>query len=154
MVPSSPLVALMVQQEPALGLRPEAARGIAVKNAPRGREDATFALIPSAKAPCLYMRQKDNEDLSCGGDSGPTVSASFTGAIGVVPDSVESVEFVMTDGSRQVGEVADNIWVSPPEAATVSISVDGVTTTAELAPRSSLPASVEVAGLSAEALGR
>lgn len=102
----------------------------------------TVAAVASKGKPCLLVRQPDGRAaVGCGVAPGqPTALVSYTGAIGLAPDSTESVTYTMTDGSIVTGRVVDNVWKSPPEAANVHLVVDGQTRDLELMPQSSLPA--------------
>lgn len=106
----------------------------------------TVAAVPAAKAPCLMSRYADGSyGASCGGagDQHPA-TVSYSGAIGLVPDAVESVTFTMTDGTSRVTRVTDNTWKSPVEAAKASYSIDGRVFEVDLMPRSSLPAGATI----------
>jgi hypothetical protein len=65
-------------------------------------------------------------------------------AIGVVPDSVQSVSFKMTDGTTVRRDVTDNLWEAPAEAASATIVIDGRSNVVNLMPQSSLAAGATV----------
>lgn len=102
------------------------------------------AAVPTRADPCLVTQLPD-------GSGGFTCSPSFSygNSIGLVPDSVKSVSFTMTDGTTQEQDVTDNYWRSPSEATKVTYVVDGQTTSLELMPLSSLPkgASISPSGV-------
>jgi hypothetical protein len=102
--------------------------------------------VPAAKAPCLVSHFIDgSKGISCGlaADEHPA-TVSYSGAIGLVPDVVESVAFTMTDGRSEVVPVTGNVWKSPVEAEKASYSIDGRVFEVDLMPRSSLPAGVTI----------
>lgn len=109
------------------------------------RDDTkSVAAVPTSSDPCLVSQYRD-------GSGGLTCSPTFTHgvSVGLVPDSVKSVTYAMTDGSTQVQEVTDNLWHSPTEAAQVTYVLDGVAHTEDLLPLSALPqgASISPSGL-------
>jgi hypothetical protein len=102
----------------------------------------TVAAVPASKAPCLFTRFADgSQTIGCGhtADEQPT-SVSYSGAIGLVPDAVDSVTLTMTDGSTRVVRVENNVWKAPDDAAKAAYSVAGSVVQVELMPRSSIPA--------------
>jgi hypothetical protein len=104
-----------------------------------------IAAVPATAAPCLATQFADgSQTLSCGSAAGNTASVSFNGAMGLVPDAVKTVTFTMSDGSTATGQVIDNVWKSPGEAAKVTFSLDGHTQQIELMPRSSLPSGATI----------
>jgi hypothetical protein len=139
---ASPLLTAMMLDDPELGLRPGAAKSATFARAARTSTvvrdlpQGAVTIVPAAQAPCLLIKKPDGkgEGLNCGGDSGPTVAAGPDGAIGIVPDSVQTVHFAMEDGTTEEGAVVDNLWVSPAQAVSVSMSIDGSVKTIELYP--------------------
>jgi len=121
---------------PGLGLDVNGARVV------RSDATGTLAVVPAQAAPCLVSGHGDADShISCGtGDEPVTATISYGSATGVVPDSVESVAFKMTDGTVTNGKVVDNIWNAPPEAATATYVVDGHTVVVDLMPASAMPA--------------
>ena len=117
-----------------LGLRLDQAR-VVYRDAVR-----TMAAVPATDGPCLLTRLRNHGGgLNCGGAGRLTVALGYLGAIGLVPDSVDTVTFAMTDGSTQTAKVVDNTWNSPAEAASATFSLQGRSVSIELMPRSSLP---------------
>jgi hypothetical protein len=105
----------------------------------------TVAAVPATDGPCLVTQFADGSGgVVCGGADHPTVSTGYVGAIGIVPDSVDSVTFTLADGSTVVGAVDGNTWRSPDDAVRVSYSVAGREQQAELMARSSVPSGVAV----------
>ena len=101
----------------------------------------TVVAVPAAKAPCLVSRFADgSQGASCAlaRDEQPA-SVSYSGAIGLVPDAVDSVTLTMTDGATRVVAVEDNVWTAPDEAAKAAYSFAGRVVEVELMPRSSMP---------------
>ena len=101
----------------------------------------TVVAVPAAKAPCLVSRFADgSQTASCAlsRDEQPA-SVSYSGAIGLVPDAVDSVTLTMTDGAIRVVAVEDNVWTAPDEAAKAAYSFAGRVVEVELMPRSSMP---------------
>lgn len=99
-------------------------------------QDASRAVaaVPTTGEPCLVTQLPD-------GSGGFTCSPSFSygHSIGLIPDSVKSVTYTMTDGTTQRQDVTGNFWRSPEEAAKVTYVVDGQTQNQDLMPLSSLP---------------
>jgi hypothetical protein len=117
-----------------LGLRLDQAR-VVYRDAVR-----TLAAVPATDGPCLLTRLRNHGGgLNCGGAGRVTVALGYLGAIGLVPDSVDTVTFRMTDGSTQTAKVVDNTWNSPAEAASATFVLQGDSVNIELMPRSSLP---------------
>jgi hypothetical protein len=79
--------------------------------------------------------------MACGhtSDQQPA-SVSYSGAIGLVPDAVDSVTLTMADGSTRVVPVKNNVWTAPDEAAKAAYALAGRVVEVELMPRSSMPA--------------
>jgi hypothetical protein len=101
----------------------------------------TVVAVPAAKAPCLISRFADgSESASCAleADQQPA-SVSYSGAIGLVPDAVDSVTLTMTDGATRVVPVRNNVWTAPDDAAKAAYSLAGRVVNVELMPRSSMP---------------
>jgi hypothetical protein len=101
----------------------------------------TVVAVPAAKAPCLISRFADgSQSTACGmaPDEQP-VSASYSEAIGLVPDAVDSVTFIMTDGTTRTAAVNNNVWTAPDEAAKAAYSLAGRVIEVDLMPRSSMP---------------
>lgn len=110
-------------------------------------EDAarTVAVAPSPSGPCLVAQYKDGSGgMSCGGRTKIAASLGYNGALGVVPDSVRSVVFTLTDGRQVREEIRDNLWHSPLEASTATFKLSGRDVTIELMPRSSRPAGTTI----------
>lgn len=142
-VARSPLVKKMSAERPELGLKPDAASGLrpSVDVAPT----ATIDLVPSAKAPCLYLSNDAGfESLSCGDESGETAAVGYGWAVGLVPDAVKAITVAMSDGSQRQLPVVDNTWVAPPEAVSVSIQNGSKNQSIDLMPLSSLPAGATI----------
>jgi hypothetical protein len=102
--------------------------------------------VPGKVAPCLYVARSGSEHLSCGTIPGETALVTYNGSIGVVPDSVKSVTFTMSDDSQQVVSVTNDVWQSPLEASKVTFTLDGTVHTIDLLPHSTLPAGLQFAG--------
>jgi hypothetical protein len=116
-------------------------------NTPAARrvaEDATktVAAVPATgvDGPCLATRYSSGGTaLNCAGSNGIIASIGYTGAIGLVPDSVTTVTLTMTDGSSRAATVADNTWRAPDDASQATFSLNGEQKIVRLMPRSSLP---------------
>jgi len=102
----------------------------------------TVAAVPAEKAPCLISRFADGtQTASCALESDQQpASVSYSGAIGLVPDAVDSVTLTMTDGTTRVVPVNHNVWTAPDDAAKAAYTLDGTVVEVELMPRSSMPA--------------
>ena len=127
------------EQAPQLGLEPNGARVV--------RSDAagTLAVVPAKAAPCLVSESSSSRAVSCGTPEHPTTAqVTYGSATGVVPDSVATVSFRMTDGSTVRRAVEDNLWEAPAEAASATIVVDGHSTVVELMPATALPEGAKV----------
>ena len=101
----------------------------------------TVVAVPAANAPCLVSRFADgSQAASCAleRDQQPA-SVSYSGAIGLVPDVVDSITLTMTDGTSRVVPVEDNVWTAPDEAVEAAYSFTGRVVVVELMPRSSMP---------------
>lgn len=59
---------------------------------------------------------------------------------GIVPDGVDTVQFVLRSGKEQTVKVVDNFYVAPDEATKGIFALDGVQQTQEFVPRSDVPA--------------
>ena len=122
------------ERDPQLGLEPDGARVV--------RSDAagTLAVVPAEAAPCLVSESSSSRAVSCGTPEHPTTAqVRYGSATGVVPDSVSTVSFKMTDGSSVRRAVTNNLWEAPADAASATIVVDGHSTVVELMPRTALP---------------
>ena len=94
----------------------------------------TVVAVPAAKAPCLVSRLADgSQTASCAveRDQHPA-SVSYSGAIGLVPDAVDSVTLTMTDGATRVVAVEDNVWTAPDDAAKAAYLFSGRVVEVEL----------------------
>lgn len=101
---------------------------------------AVAAVPASNGSPCLAVQYKDGSGgLSCGGPGTTAALVGYNGATGIVPDSVQTVTFTLTDGTTQTSQVEGNVWRSPPEAAKVTFMLGDRVEEIELMPRSSLP---------------
>jgi hypothetical protein len=122
--------------------------GLRVAGARRVYTDSTkvVAAVPTGGGvPCLMTRFADGSGgLNCGDADGHTASLGYNGALGLVPDEVGSVTYVMSDGATQTGKVADNVWHSPADAAQVSFLIGGAGQTLDLMPASSAPKGMTV----------
>jgi len=90
--------------------------------------------VPAATAPCLISRFADgSQSVSCAleADQQPA-SVSYSGAIGLVPDAVDSVTLTMTDGATRVMPVENNVWTAPDDAAKAAYSLGGRVVEVEL----------------------
>lgn len=125
----------------SLGTRPDGAR-VVYSDAWR-----TVAAVPANSIPCLVAEYRDgSKSTSCGTNPDEvTASVSYLGSIGLVPDSVGTVTYTMTDGSQQVGGVKNNLWQAPSEAKTVSFTVGDKQHSVELMPASSMPKDAKIA---------
>jgi hypothetical protein len=100
----------------------------------------SVAVVPTNEGPCIVQQFKDGAGgVACGGGGNPPVVLGYDGAIGLVPDSVKTVTYTLSDGSTQLGTVTGNAWHSPVEAAKVTYAIEGGRRSFELMPRSSLP---------------
>jgi hypothetical protein len=97
------------------------------------------AAVPTSTEPCLATQFNDGSGaLTCS----PTLT--YGTSIGLVPDSVMSVTFTLTDGTETARKVTDNFWRSPAEAAKVGYVLNGQTPSLELMPMSSLPKGAQI----------
>jgi hypothetical protein len=111
--------------------------------------DATksVAAVRADKGLCLLQRFADGSSgLSCALRPDEVVAAtSYDGAIGLVPDAVQTVTFTLTDGSATSIPVVDNVWKSPVEATKAVFTVPGTgVREVDLMPRSSMPKGTEI----------
>jgi hypothetical protein len=92
------------------------------------------AAVPAPGGPCLVTQFRD-------GSGAFTCSPALMhgASIGLVPDSVKTVTYTLTDGSTEQQEVVDNTWRSPAEAERVTYVLDGQVESIALMPLSSLP---------------
>lgn len=118
-----------------------AERGLNVARARVVQRDSrkTVAVMPSNEGPCLATKSLAGQGLSCAPVGATAATVSVEGSIGVVPNSVTSVKYEMTDGTVRSGQVSENVWKAPIEARRVSFSLRGKTETIDLMPPSSLP---------------
>jgi hypothetical protein len=132
---SSAALRKVAERSPEIGLEPRGARVV------RSDDARTLAVVPAQAAPCLVSEGPSAPaSVSCGTGTEPkTAMVNYGSAVGVVPDTVQTVSFTMTDGSVVTGEVSDNMWNAPAEAASVSFAVDGRARTIELMPLSAQP---------------
>lgn len=109
-------------------------------------QSRTVALAPSTLGPCLVMNFADGSGgVVCGrNNEEPAISLGYNGALGVVPDSVKSVELTMEDGTVTTRAVQDNVWRSPADAAKVAIDLPTGRYQAALTPRSSVPPAAQL----------
>ncbi len=100
----------------------------------------TVAAVPASDGPCLLAQYKDGSGgFNCGGPNRVSASLGYNGALLLVPDSVQTVTYTMTDGTTQMSPVANNVAHSPVEAAKVAFTLGERTVQLDLMPRSSLP---------------
>lgn len=134
-VRASTILRTTASRAPDLGLDPGGARVL------RSDHSQTLAVVPAKAAPCLVSGNGGpGSHISCGTGSQPvTATVSYGSAVGVVPDSVGTVSFKMTDGTVATRDVVDNLWDAPAEAKTASFAVDGRSVTVELMPLSARP---------------
>lgn len=94
---------------------------------------------PGRDQACLVTQFRDGSGaLACS----PTLM--YGESIGLVPDSVDTVTYTLTDGTTQQQDVVDNMWRSPEEAARVTYTIDGRVESIALMPMSSLPANARL----------
>lgn len=124
-------------------LTADAARGLRQKDARLAIETEVkkVAVVPSADKPCLVTKFRNGaKTVSCGVDADQdSVSVSYGGSIGLVPDVVSEVAFTMSDGTTETGRVRNNLWTSPSEAVRVQYAVDNSARSVDLLPMSALP---------------
>ncbi len=121
-------------------------------NTPAARrvsDDATktVAAVPATgvDGPCLATHYSSGgTGLNCPAPNGIIASIGYTGAIGLVPDSVNTVTLTMTDGSSRSETVVDNTWHAPDDASRATFSLNGDELIVHLMPRSSLPAGAKL----------
>jgi hypothetical protein len=132
---TSTWLAEIAADKPELGLRSDGARIVA------SPWSHTLAVVPARVVPCLVDGYGEpGSSIACGTEAHPvTAMVNFGAALGVVPDSVESVAFEMTDGSILTRPVDANIWRAPAEASRVHFAVGGKSLSVELMPLSHRP---------------
>ncbi|HEX6023055.1 MAG TPA: hypothetical protein VFZ00_13730 [Solirubrobacter sp.] len=124
-----------IPANPRIGLDISGARIV------ESRPERQVAAVPAAKAPCLVTRfTGGSRGVSCAMEPGQTPAlVTHDGAVGLVPDGVQTVTFTMSNGSTIADRVVDNVWKSPVEATAVSFTIDGAEQQVQLMARSSLP---------------
>ncbi len=101
----------------------------------------TLAIVPTNDIPCLAYRYADGSSgIGCAGSTRVVAAVSYTGSIGIVSDSVQTVHYTLTDGRKVTGAVEDNLWKAPLEAELVSFTENGQVREVHLMPASSEPA--------------
>lgn len=99
------------------------------------------AAVEAADAPCLMVRyHTGSQGLSCGaGQDTPTAVVGYDGALGLVPDSVQAVRLVLTDGSFISSPVRSNVWTAPSNAVEATFEVRGQVQRVQLMPAERMP---------------
>lgn len=105
-------------------------------------ESSTLLLVPRRDGTVCFTKLDASGEagIDCNTAGGSPFLATYGQASGVVPVSVESVTFTLSDGSTQTTATPDGTWSAPSEAASISYGTGASKYTEGLLPASTKPA--------------